>query len=217
MSLPDPTEHDLRLSAEVIRYRHKRWVTPSGERVTAPLPAGVVGGFGPELRRFVLAAHIQRCAVEMARTLIWWVLRRSEGLDAETVRIFAYGPGMMGGKEPLHATTQRASYSGRGLGRLLARPHRRKDELLRVLRRPEIPLHTNDAENGIRACVAKRKIPGGTVSEAGRTARDTRPGLMMACAKLGVSCFRYLGGRLSVPDSPAVPPLPDLVRHATRA
>jgi hypothetical protein len=47
---------------------------------------------------------------------------------------------------------------------LLARLHRRKAELLRVLERPEIPLHTNGSENDIRACVTKRKISGGTMS-----------------------------------------------------
>jgi len=50
---------DLRLSAEVIRYRRERWLLPSGETVLADLPAGIVGGFGPELRRFVLALHAQ--------------------------------------------------------------------------------------------------------------------------------------------------------------
>ncbi len=50
---------DLRLSAEVVRYRRERWVTPSGETMLAALPAGIVSGFGPELRRFVLALHAQ--------------------------------------------------------------------------------------------------------------------------------------------------------------
>ncbi len=50
---------DLRLSAEVIRYRRERWVTPSGETMLAALPAGIVSGFGPELQRFVLALHAQ--------------------------------------------------------------------------------------------------------------------------------------------------------------
>jgi len=50
---------DLHLSAEVIRYRRERWLLPSGETVLAALPAGIVGGFGPELRRFVLALHAQ--------------------------------------------------------------------------------------------------------------------------------------------------------------
>ena len=55
----DIVVRDLRLSAEVIRYRRERWLLPSGETVLAPLPAGIVGGFGPELRRFVLALHAQ--------------------------------------------------------------------------------------------------------------------------------------------------------------
>jgi len=50
---------DLHLSAEVILYRRERWLLPSGETLLADLPAGIVGGFGPELRRFVLALHAQ--------------------------------------------------------------------------------------------------------------------------------------------------------------
>jgi len=100
------------------------------------------------------------------------------------------------------------------LDRLLARLHRRKHELLRVLQRPEIPLHTNGSENDIRACVTKRKISGGTVSTAGRTARDVMLGLMKTCNKLRVSFVHYLGDRLHVPGTVVIPPLPDLVRQA---
>ena len=42
---------ELTLTAEVVRYRRECWATPSGETVLAPLPAGIVGGFGPGLRR----------------------------------------------------------------------------------------------------------------------------------------------------------------------
>ena len=44
---------ELILRAEVVRYRRERWTTSSGETVLAPLPAGIVGGFGPGLRRFL--------------------------------------------------------------------------------------------------------------------------------------------------------------------
>jgi len=100
------------------------------------------------------------------------------------------------------------------LDRLLDRLHRHKTDLLRVLQRPEIPLHTNGSENDIRACVIKRKISGGTMSHAGRTARDVMLGLMKTCGKLGVSFFRYLGDRLRVPAAIAVAPLQDLIRKA---
>ncbi len=50
---------DLVLVTEVVRYRRERWVTPAGGRVVAPLPPGIVGGWGANLRRFILACHVQ--------------------------------------------------------------------------------------------------------------------------------------------------------------
>jgi hypothetical protein len=50
------------------------------------------------------------------------------------------------------------------LDRLLARLHANKAELLRVLERPEIPLHTNGSENDIRCQVTRRKVSAGVVS-----------------------------------------------------
>ena len=150
----------------------------------------------------------QRQTVEVTRTLIWWLYadpkawardpcpRRAAALRARFDRIFR----------------RRTGYTT--VDRLLARLHRRKHELLRILERPEIPLHTNGSENDIRACVTKRKISGGTMSTAGRTARDVTLGLMKTCRKLGVSFFRYLGDRLRVPGAITIPPLPDLVCQA---
>jgi hypothetical protein len=83
-----------------------------------------------------------------------------------------------------------------------------------VLQRPEISLHTNGSENDIRACVTKRKVSGGTMSEDGRTDRDVLLGLMKTWRKLGISFYRYLGDRLRVPGAMHVTPLPDLVRQA---
>jgi hypothetical protein len=153
----------------------------------------------------------QRKAIALTRTLIWWFYadlkvwacapcpKRARALRARFDRIFARRTGTV------------------MLDRLLARLHRHKAALLRVLERPEIPLHTNGSENDIRAYVTKRKISGGTMSETGRTARDVMLGLMKTCAKLGVSFFRYLGDRLGIPDGDAIPPLPDLVKQAATA
>ncbi len=150
----------------------------------------------------------QRRAIEVTRALIWWFYadlkawardpcpRRAAALRARFDRIFRRQTGYV------------------TLDRLLARLHRRKHELLRILEHPEIPLHTNGSENDIRACVTKRKISGGTMSAAGRTARDVTLGLMKTCRKLRVSFFRYLGDRLHVPGAVTIPLLPDLVRQA---
>jgi hypothetical protein len=82
-----------------------------------------------------------------------------------------------------------------------------------VLDRPEIPLHTNGSENDIRGHVTKRKISGGTRSDAGRDCRDAFLGLAKTCAKLGISFWDYLGTRLGVPQTSAIPNLAELVAN----
>jgi hypothetical protein len=148
----------------------------------------------------------QRAAQQHLRALIWWFYadlkayradpspRRRSELRTRFERIFRLQTGFV------------------TLDRLLARLRGRKAELLRVLDRPEIPLHTNGSENDIRACVTKRKISGGTQSEAGRDCRDAFLGLAKTCAKLGISFWEYLGHRLRVAGTSPVPALPDLVR-----
>jgi hypothetical protein len=42
---------DIAFKPEVTLYRRERWATPDGRTVTADLPAGVVGGCGPNLHR----------------------------------------------------------------------------------------------------------------------------------------------------------------------
>src|SRR4051812_16582800 len=50
---------DLVIVAEVVRYKRERWVTPEGQTIVAPLPAGITSRFGPGVRRFCLALHTQ--------------------------------------------------------------------------------------------------------------------------------------------------------------
>jgi hypothetical protein len=151
-------------------------------------------------------AHRQ--AVEVTRTLIWWFYR--------DLKAYKLAP------DPKRARMMRARFDRiftRNTGyilldQLLARLHKRKADLLRVLDRPEIPLHTNGSENDIRAFVTKRKISGGTVSQAGKTARDVMLGLAKTCAKQGVSFYRFLGDRFAVPGAQPITNLAVLVRAA---
>jgi len=98
------------------------------------------------------------------------------------------------------------------LDRLLARLRAQKKDLLAVLKRPEIPLHTNGSENDIRCQVTRRKISSGTRSDEGRDARDAFLGLMKTCTKNAISFWDYLGDRLGVPGAPPVPRLDQLIR-----
>jgi len=103
------------------------------------------------------------------------------------------------------------------LDRLLKRLHKNKPELLMVLDRPEIPLHTNGSENDIRAQVTRRKLSGGTRSDVGRDCRDGFIGLAKTCFKLGVEFWDYLGARLNVPGCQIIPPLPELILAKARS
>jgi hypothetical protein len=87
-------------------------------------------------------------------------------------------------------------------------------DLLRVLERPEVPLHNNAMESDIREYVKRRKISGGTRSEAGRRCRDTFASLKKTCRKLGVRFWEYLQDR--VRELGQVPRLADLIREKAR-
>jgi hypothetical protein len=97
------------------------------------------------------------------------------------------------------------------LDRLLARLRSNKPELLMVLDRPQIPLHTNGSENDVRCHVTRRKVSGGTRSDIGRDCRDAFLGLAKTCAKLQLDFWDYLGARLAVPGAPPIPLLPQLI------
>ena len=148
----------------------------------------------------------QRAAQSRVRRLIWLFYRslkawrrnpspaRKATLSARFDHIFSHKTGF--------AT----------LDRLLGRLSANKSELLRVLERPDIPLHTNGSENDIRCQVTKRDISGGTRSDAGRDCRDAFLGLLKTCAKNGFEFWDYLGARLAVPGRQEIPDLAQVVR-----
>ena len=53
----DVVVQDLSLSPQVTRYRRECWETPDGKTIIADLDPAIVGGYGPNLHRFVLALH----------------------------------------------------------------------------------------------------------------------------------------------------------------
>ena len=104
--------------------------------------------------------------------------------------------------------TQQTRYQT--LNQTLKRIHANKAELLLVLDRPEIPLHTNGSETDIRDYVKKRKVSGGTRSDAGRQCRDTFASLKKTCRKLDISFWHYLTHRLGIGEQ-HIDSLPDII------
>jgi hypothetical protein len=160
------------------------------------------------IHKLVPANDRQRNAVVVAKRMIWWFYR--------SLKEYKLAP------SPEQALILRARFDRifrrrtgyATLDALLKRLNRNKDDLLRVLERPDIPLNTNASENDIRAFVTKRKISGGTVSERGRDARDVMLGLAKTCMKLKLSFYHYIGARLGT-EAPPIPPLASLVRMAS--
>ncbi len=151
------------------------------------------------VHKLIPANDRRRGAVETAKMMIGWFY--------QALKDYKLAP------SPEQAEILRARFDrifrrlGAGdatLDKLLRRLFRNKIGLLRVLDRPEIPLHTNGSENDIRAFVTKRKISGGTVSEKGRDSRDILLGLAKTCRKLKLSCYEFIPGR-------KIPPLATLV------
>jgi hypothetical protein len=83
------------------------------------------------------------------------------------------------------------------LNKQLAKTYEKKDELLRVLEKPETPLHNNGTETDAREMVVKRKVSGGTRSEEGQKCRDTFVSLKKTCCKLGITFLGYLEDRVN--------------------
>jgi hypothetical protein len=100
------------------------------------------------------------------------------------------------------------------LNEALRRIYEKRDDLLLVLDRPEIPLHNNLSESDIREWAKKRKISAGTRSELGRRCRDTFVSLKKTCRKLGVSFWRYLQDRIHGVHE--ILALPELMRQAVQ-
>jgi len=82
------------------------------------------------------------------------------------------------------------------VGQVLKEMRAYRADLLRVLERPEVPLHNNGRESDIREYVKKRKISGSTRSDEGRRCRDTFASLKKTCRKLGVSFWAFLIDRI---------------------
>ena len=73
----------------------------------------------------------------------------------------------------------------------------KKCELLTVLDYPEVPLHNNLSENGVREMVMKRKISGGVKTEDGLKAWENNMSIWATCKKLGINYYDFMIGVFS--------------------
>jgi len=131
-----------------------------------------------------------RAAIENLRSQIWDLYQALKAYRAQPDA--AQRPVLTARFDAL--VEQRTGYPG--LDGVLKEMRDHQADLLRVLERPEVPLHNNAMESDIREFVKRRKVSGGTRNEAGRRCRGTFASLKKTCRKLGVRFWDYLQDRV---------------------
>jgi hypothetical protein len=149
-----------------------------------------------------------RAAIEAVRTQIWELY---QDLKAYRLQPDDSQPSVLEARFDA-LVEQRTGYPN--INSVLKEMREHKADLLRVLQRPEVPLHNNAMESDIREYVKRRKISGGTRNEPGRRCRDTFASLKKTCRKLGVRFWDYLQDRIR--SLGQIPPLADLIRSKAR-
>ena len=146
-----------------------------------------------------------RRAIAWARRQVWFLYRdlkayRQAPNPAAQDRITA-------GFEALCATETTCE----PLNQVLQGLQRNQTELLRVLERPDWPIHNHRSETDLRDRVKKRHISAGTRSAVGRPCRDTFASFKKTCRKQGVSFWEYLKDRVAGLNG--IPSLAELIRR----
>ena len=142
------------------------------------------------LARMIPHNEEHRLAMEQVRQQIWELYQDLKAYRQQPQP--AQAPVLTARFEALCA--QRTGYPS--INNVLHDMREHQADLLRVLERPEVPLHNNASESDIRDYVKKRKISGSTRSDDGRRCRDTFASLKKTCRKLGIRFWDYLQDRV---------------------
>jgi len=106
------------------------------------------------------------------------------------------------------------------LDKRIAKTQAKKTSLLLVLKHPELLLHNNPAELGVRQRVRKRDVSFGPRTPDGARAWDTFMTLAATTKKLDVSFYQYLHDRICAQhllgQTNQIPPLANLVEQAAK-
>jgi hypothetical protein len=143
------------------------------------------------LARLIPYTEAHRAEIEHLRERIWELYK-----DLKAYRVKPDGALEAGLKARFDEIVNHKTNYPSSIGSVLKEMRDHRDDLLRVLQRPEVPLHNNGSESIIRGYVKTRKISGSTRSEEGRRCRDTFASLKKTCRKLGLSFWAYVCDRV---------------------
>jgi len=160
-------------------------------------------------RKLIMTTDQARADLERVRDQIWTIYQKLKAFKAFPEA------------EAIEAVNKqfddifRQETSSPTLNHQLKKTYQKKEELLRVLQRPETPLHNNSSETDARSAKTKLKVSGGTRSDMGRDARDTFLSLKQTCMKLGINFIAFLQDR--VRGLYVIPRLAEIIRQRSLA
>lgn len=137
-------------------------------------------------RKLIMTTNEARIELERIENQIWSLYRELKAYKENPIE---------GSKERLEKLFDeifQQKTSSPTLNHQLEKTHKKKEELLRVLQRPEVPLHNNASETDARSAKMKLKISGGTRSDKGKKARDAFLSAKQTCRKLGINFIDFL-------------------------
>ena len=91
----------------------------------------------------------------------------------------------------------------------IAKTKAKKENMLLVLKYPELPLHNNASELAARQQARKRDVSLHTIVPEGTRANDTFLSIVETCKKLEINCYNYFLDRIK--RLYAIPPLAEII------
>ena len=157
------------------------------------------------LRKIICASEMVEEELKLVRGAIWTLYRAlQEAAVTQT------------GKETVHQLYDelvKMQTVSQEINTVIANFATYRDEMLKALDHPGLPLHNNDSERDIRPVAKRRNISGSTKSIEGRKFRDGLMSIKQTCFRLGYNFWEFLlrWHRGDPPD------LADMVRNRYQA
>ena len=139
------------------------------------------------LRKLITQTDQAEAELHKVRDLIWTLYRRLKEVAITQE-----------GKEEVYQLYDQlvaTSVSSPGIQNVIDNFKEYREEMLKALDHPGLPLHNNDSERDIRGIVKFRNVSGSTKSAEGQMFRDGLMTLKQTCFRLGMSFWEYLTGR----------------------
>lgn len=157
-------------------------------------------------RKLILGSEQARADLEQVRNRMWTIYR-----DLKAYQQVPNELARQAIEKEFEKLFLRLETCSPTLNQRLRMTYGKKQELLRVLERPDTPLHNNSSETDARSAVTKKKISGGTRSDEGRDARDTFLSLKQTCRKLSINFIEFIRDRIR--GNYGIPKLADIIRQ----